>query len=339
MKKLLLLASLLPLTLIGQQHHDSIQNDSSEHRQKKFVKFVSISGYAGGDFYRDGFEDRTIFQQAAPNSVVAFADISGYTNWDGSMFYMGTRTAMTSGLNVNLHLRCQKKFGELRFGISHSIVNVASQQYTLQSTTSLDTTALPGGQTLYTDSVATSSYSLGWNADVIHLNIAWIVRSDPRRWINLYTGVGFFAGIGYNGIITTSHYHNSYHQHTIYGSGGGGGMYTSNHEQLVEVVEQFRAPMFTSFGVYTPIGMNIRLGHRKNIFGHLAVFGEYNGAIMFVNPEGTNSKIRTVSTMYGGVRWYVHAPGKPKGKGKNHHSGHRHHHHRDENRENGNEPR
>src|SRR5688572_5787591 len=104
MKKILLALLLLPLVTSAQQE------DSTKRRDPKFVKIVSINAFGGGDFYRDGYEDRTMFQQAAPNSALPFADVSGYTNYSGG-FYVYGRSAATAGLNVNLHLRCQKKFG------------------------------------------------------------------------------------------------------------------------------------------------------------------------------------------------------------------------------------
>lgn len=293
-------------------------DDTLKRRDPAFVKFTSISVYGGSDFYRDGFEDRTIFQQAAPGSSIAFADISGYTNWDNSFIYSSGMMNSTTGMNVNLHLRCQKRTGELRFGFSHSAINIASQYYTQESTTPKDTTWLPGGEALFTDSISTSQYSLNWDADLIQLHVGWIIRSDPKRWFSFYTGIGFTGGIGYNGVIEMNHSHYSY----LYHSSAQNGMnYSTNHKEISYNEEKYRAPGFTTFGIYTPVGMNLRLGTRNNVFKHLAVFAEYNGAIMFISPEGLNTKVRTLSAMSGGVRWYVHAPGKPKSdkKMKRHH--------------------
>lgn len=349
MKKLTLLAALIPVIAFAQ--NDSIQpdppfvviptagdcryplmawdrnniiagadhgDDSLNDQNRPFVKFTSINVYGGGDFYRDGFEDRTIFQQAAPNSSIAFADISGYTNWDNTIIYSSSMMNATTGMNVNMHLRCQKKTGELRFGFSHSAINIASQYYSQESTTPMDTTWLPGGEVLLTDSIALSQYSLNWDADLLQLHIGWIIRSDPKRWLSFYTGIGFCGGFGYNGVIEMNHNHYSY----LYHSSAQSGMnYSSNHEQISLVEEKYRAPGFTSFGIYMPVGMNLRLGTRNNVFKHLALFGEYNGAILFVSPKGLNTKVRTLSAMSGGVRWYIHAPGKPKSdKRKREHS-------------------
>lgn len=95
MKKLLLAIFLLPALLNAQQ-------DSTRPRHGKFVRFVSINAYSGVDIYRDGYEDRTLFQQAAPTSTLAFGDMAGYSNNDNFLY---TSLSATSGVNVNLHLR------------------------------------------------------------------------------------------------------------------------------------------------------------------------------------------------------------------------------------------
>lgn len=314
MKKILLVVLLFPSLLIAQQ-------DSVRPRHGKFVRFVSISGYMGGEIYREGFSDRTVFQQATPSSTLAFADISGYGN--NSMGYgMFTNTSTTNGINVNLHLRCQKKFGELRFGISHSLVSFASQDYSMETTTHLDTTMLPGGEALITDSVAYSGFSYDWYADIIQLHLGWIIRTDPKRIVNLYTGLGFYGGIGFNGVLEYNHIHSSRHEH--YNPANGNLFYASNYEVATQISERYRAPVFKSFGVYIPVGFNIRLGRRNNFLRHLTVYGEYNGALQFLVPKDVDPKVRTVSGMYGGMRWYIHAP-KGKKKGDGHHGGKHHH--------------
>jgi hypothetical protein len=280
------------------------QTDSTDTDNGKFIRVVSISAYGGGDTYRDGFEDRTIFQQGAPTSTLAFVDLGGYTNERG-LFYFN-QTGITNGININLHLRCQQKYGELRFGISHNRVNVASQSYSMSTVTTVDSDTLSNGEIFYTDSIALSSYRYNWNSDILHLNIGWIVRTDPRRWVNLYTGFGVFAGLGFNGIITATQ--ERYSHRSTYGNVNSNYSYESDFENEIIAQEQFRAPSFTSIGAYVPIGFNVRLGRRNDFLKHLTVFGEYNGAVQFLAPKGTDSKIRTVSSMYGGARWYIHAP-------------------------------
>lgn len=349
MKKILLAALMFPALLVAQQDSVAVQpdppfisvptapdcqypafpsrdhniiadGDSVEEKHKKFVRFVSISAYGGGEIYREGFQDRTVFQQVTPNSTLAFADVTGHGNSNFG-YGMLLNSSTSSGINVNLRLRCQEKFGELRFGLSHSMVSFASQYYYMETVTPLDTTLLPGGEALHSDSVAYSTFSYDWYSDIIQLHLGWIVRTDPKRLVNLYTGVGFYGGIGFNGVLEYNHRHSSLHQHYL--ASGGGMNYTTNYEVISNVNEKYRAPMFKSFGVYVPIGFNIRLSRRNNFLRHLTLYGEYNGAIQFLVPKDVDPKVRTVSGMYGGMRWYFHAPGGKKKGGKWH--GHRHH--------------
>ncbi len=302
MKKLILVAFLAPSLLFA-------QNDSTES-QKKLIKVISISLYGGGEFYREGFEDRTIFQQAAPSSTVAYGDLAGYTTGNGFLFRYGN-TNISNGINVNFRLRGQARFSELRIGLAHSVTGYAYQSYTQESRTYMGITTLPGGEIVTTDSVSYASYSYSWDADVIQLNLAWLVRTNPRAWLNAYTGFGIMGGIGYNGILEYNHIHTSHYEH----DGGTTSIhYTSNREVISHTNEQYRAPMFTSFVAYIPMGFNLRLGKRNNFFKHIALFGEYTGAIQILSPKGVDSKVRTSAGAMGGVRWYIQAPGGGKAR-------------------------
>lgn len=297
MKKLLLLASLTPAFLFAQQNSDTTA------RPKKLIKVVSFSLYGGGETYREGFEDRSVFQQAAPQSSLAFADISTYNQDDGFFIRYGNANS-SKGLNAALSLHGQKH-SELRVGIAHSTTSYAYQSYTKESRTFIGTSTLPGGEVVTTDSVTYASYTYGWNADIIHLNAAWILRSNPNNWVNVYTGFGGSAGIGYNGVLEYNHSHSSEFQHS---SSVGGSHYTSNRTVISEVTERYRAPLFGAYSIYIPIGFNVRLGKRSHFLSHMALFGEYNGALNILKPANMDAKLRTSSGGYGGIRWYVHAP-------------------------------
>lgn len=314
MKKLLFALALLPLALNAQQdstrrHYGNAddRDDTSDTRHRKLFKVVSISAYMGGEFYRDGFQDRTIFQQAAPGSNLAFADLSGYNDQPGFYSNVVGRTGTTAGMNVQLHVRGTPRYSEIRVGVGHSVVNVSSQYYYRQTTTRVDTISMSNGDMLFVDSVSSSNYRFDWYTDVIQLNLGWIVRSDPKRKFNVYTGMGIYGGVGFNGIIEAEHSHASYQR--TYSEGQMNNIsYTTNFTTEILVRERSRAPMLGSFGVYVPMGFNLRLGRRNNVLRHMTIYGEYNGAVQFILPKGVDPKVSTLSSFSGGLRWYVHAP-------------------------------
>jgi hypothetical protein len=309
MKKILLLPALLPLLLSAQQ-------DSTDNEPQKFIKVISISAYGGGEMYREGFEDRSVFQQAAPNSTLAFADLSGYGTSNGWFIRYGNVNSI-SGLNVNLRLRGQK-FSEVRVGIGHSVTSYSYQSYSKESRTFIGTSTLPGGDVVSTDSVSYASYNYAWYSDVMQLNLAWILRSNPRNWLNVYTGLGVSGGIGYNGVLEYNHIHTSEYRHST----TTGNVHSTTHREVIsEANERFRAPVFGFYSAYIPIGVNIRLGRRNTFLSHIALFGEYTGAVQLLTPKGVDSKVRTSSGGYGGVRWYIHAPGGDRNRNKSYKRG------------------
>jgi hypothetical protein len=327
MKKLLLLALLAPTFLFAQNSSypkfgrlqaypvtcsyksvllpDDTGDDSSE-TQKKFIRVISIAAYSGGNIYTDGYEDRTLFQKAVPGDPMMFADLTGYNNQVYYYDYGRVNANFTKGIMVSTRLRCQKKFSELRFGISHSKEMVSNQYYLKQSTTQIGTSALPGGETLITDSTHESSYYYKWYTDVLSLEISWIVKSDPRKILNCYTGFGLTGGIGYNGVISVDHLENSYHANRS--NGPSNLYYTSNAQIHQQSYSRSAAPTIAQFGGYIPIGFNLRLGKRHTFFSHLTLFGEYQGAMYLLTVPGVTSKLRTSSNIYGGLRYYIRAP-------------------------------
>lgn len=323
MKKILLLIGLFPVALSAQRSDSTSNTDDSTGTNKSFIQVNSIGLYAGGDTYRDGFEDRSIFQQAVPSSALAYSDLTGYSNTSGYAIYYTNAGNASEGISLNLHLRCQKKFGELRAGLTHTNVNIASQYYSRSSSTITDTTTLPGGDIIYTDSVNQSYYRYNWNSDLITVHLGWVVHTSPRRLTNLYTGIGFSAGMGFNGIYNAEY--QNYSQKYYESQSTGGYMGTAGDmEEIAHIQEAFKAPSFTFWSVYVPVGINIRLSRRQNFWGHSAFYFEYQGAVQFVSPAGVNSKIRTASTFAGGLRWYIRAPKSLREEGHHRHDHPRH---------------
>lgn len=312
MKRLLFILFALPLALAAQE-------DST-----KKVKVVSVNAWIGGNITRGGFEDRTIFQQATPSSSLAFADLAGYGNQGGSFPFDNTYTNSNRGLMVYLKL-CDCKASEFRIGIENGKSTISSQFYSKETSTILFTTPLPGGGILVSDSVYRSDYRYEWSSDAIALNLGWIVRTKPGRIFSVYAGGGIFSGLGFNGKINNSFLERSRIQHTSGAPTYVG--YSTASQTHTDVEENFKAPGYSYFGAYIPVGFNVRLGRRNAILSHLVYFGEYQGAIQFLKPAGFDMRIRTSSGMISGLKWYITAPqwGWKKGNYKDGVKKHKHH--------------
>ncbi|HTF02985.1 MAG TPA: hypothetical protein VK826_03135 [Bacteroidia bacterium] len=319
MKRILLSLLFAPVLL-------NAQDDSTANQ--KCIRIVSVAAYGGGSMVRSGFEDRTVFQQAAPSSSLAHGDLTGYGNGGGWIIRSyGLYLNAANGLMVNFQLPKIQRHSEFRAGIQHNTTTISSQYYRRETSTQKDTTTLPGGGMLVTDSVRTSNYSYSWTSDILAIDLSWIVRSQPNRIVNVHTGFGIFGGIGFNGVIDNyfddvSRDRNSSQSPTYVN-------YYTNEIEHAHVEEHFRAPGFGYYGLYIPVGFNIRLGRRNNFFGHMAIFGEYQGSIQIISAKGVDLRVRTASALNGGLRWYIDAPhsGKHKkgrGEGHKHHNGQEH---------------
>ncbi|MFM2018524.1 MAG: hypothetical protein RL007_2180 [Bacteroidota bacterium] len=301
-------------------HHHDFSGDSTEHNSS-FIKVISVSVGGGAQIIRTGFQDVSVIQQAAPSSSLAFADLSQYGN--GGLFsgiFGNFNSGSTKGIAVNVRFGCQKKFSETRFGIYHSTIGITSQNYSLTSSVSIDTTAVPGG-TFVTDSIFTSSYNYNWYSDVISLEASWIARTNPARIVSFYTGFGMNFGAGFNGVIENSFVENTYFMH--YGTGDVTSTYMTGYTTRTDIQERFRAPGFFFTTANIPVGMNIRLGRRNPILRHIVLHYEYQGQLQMLFPSGIDAQVRTASAFTGGVKWLIHPPKVNRGHGwKNNH---RHH--------------
>lgn len=348
MKNLLLASALLPALLNAQQYtapqhtsfapvstagisersfdlHTPVRSaaEDSTASQQKLVKIISFSVAGGGEYYRDGYEDRAVFQQLQPNSPIMFADLSGYSNQlgFGSVRSMSFNSNSYASFSVNMRLRGQKNFSELRVGLLHSVVGLAAQDYSQETTTAQGQMQLPNGEMLYTDSVHMSSYSYRWYSDLLSLHAAWYLRSNPGRLFNCYTGLGLSGGIGYNGVVSASRSDYSYKRN--YSNGRSHIYYQSDFQSEVQDNEAYKAPAVAQFGAFIPIGANMRLSRRNNFLAHFALFGEYQGGLYLITCPKAETRIRTVSGLNGGIRYYVDAPkGKFRKEGRRHRGQH-----------------
>jgi hypothetical protein len=300
MKQLFLAFALFPCLLTAQEK-------TADSTHKKRIRVVSFGGYIGTDVYHEGAKDIAVFQQGAPSSALAFADLNGYVPRSGGTLQdLYRQTSATAGLTVNLQLPVQREYAEVRVALSHSRSVVSHQSYFTRGRTPLGTDTLTDGSVMYKDSISYSSYIYTWSADVIHLHVGWIVRTDPRRWLNCYAGLSVFGGAGVNGKIWATHFSETY-RHT----------YDAEHQiehlthgqSEIGPSERLRAPSLSSGGAYIPIGLNLRVGRRRDLASHLAVFGEYNGGVQFLKPKGMDALFRTTSSLWIGVRWYIDDPG------------------------------
>lgn len=297
MKHFLLLLLFTPFAVNAQ--------DDDSTRQKKMVKVISIAAMGGSELFREGFEDRTIFQESFPSSPLAFANLDGFLN-DQLFYRYDFTTNVTSGIFLNLRFREQKKFSEFRIGLSHSTTTIAAQYYSKQTITRTDTITLSNGDFLYTDSSEYSEYAYEWDNEVISLHLSWLVRTDPRNLLNLYTGIGLSGGIGFNGTYRASYTSTSVDR---YYNSNGHFLYAGNQEVHASIHEQFKAPFAGAFSAYIPIGANLRLARKPGRFlSHVALVAEYQGGIQFIFPGNSDTKVRTYSGLSGGVRWYIVAP-------------------------------
>ncbi|MCK6639868.1 MAG: hypothetical protein L6Q81_07255 [Bacteroidia bacterium] len=325
MKKLTALLLLLSGTLAAQSdtlrsHYQQNSVRDSSCGKQPCVKIISVTVSGGGQIYRTGFQDITLFREAAPSSSLAFADLSQHGNSMFSGLFGNLNSGTMKGVSVNLRFGCQKKFSETRFGIYHSTLGVSTQNYFYSDRIAIDTTPVPGG-TLVTDSVFNSSYSFDWYSDVLAIEAAWIVRSNPARIISVHSGFGMFFGMAVNGTIQNSFVESSYLRHS--GTGDVSTSYVTDFTTHTDIQERFRAPglFFTSLNI--PIGMNIRLGKRNPFLRHVVLHYEYQGQLQILVPSGMDVQLRTASGFNAGVKWMIHPP-------KNHHGGkgkHNHKHH------------
>jgi hypothetical protein len=264
---LLLLAT--GFTTFAQEDIDTLRKSRCFLNDFTILPTMGISGFP--------YSDVNDFQKLAPNSILLSKDLSAYSHGDNSG--IGHRRGMNGSMSPSLTLMAGLKFrgmehSSLRIGIGYASGTNFSSDYTLETTSIYDTLiSSKTAQKIYAQSSTIDRYSMKSSYEQLRLDVSYVLKAKLGRRFSFYTGLGATAGISFNNITEIQHTNHVYYD-------------GYKDDTSITGTESFHTKDAAAFSTYIPLGLNFRLGHRREFFKRISIFAETRPTVNFINiPE------------------------------------------------------
>jgi len=248
------------------QNDDKVQNTAIKKRKFKVVDAVIMPGMT---FNKSPLGSFTDFQKINPKSVLLNEPMEGYSTSNGYMGSMDPSFGANLGFNIANKTKTEYKANtQLRVGITFSQINMSNYLYKTDRKRFDTLTSSQTGQMLYSDSLTYSSYNMNYKAQQLRIDVSIIYRTNPAARWSVFGGLGFEAGesimaytdIGY------SEYSTVVSANTTSSSSGNIDM-PSRSERIINKNSY-------GYATYLPMGIDFRIGTKREFFKQLHVFYE-----------------------------------------------------------------
>lgn len=268
--------------------------DKNPGTNKKFE--IQDISFQTGFLLEQGANSTTAdFKALAPQSALLTGDFSGYKSYPYYYSYSGGNSMNVSATDpgnslspmasVLLGIKINKKEGVskfnplLRVGLAYySKSGLNSGLYKSERTTFDKFTSAQTGQTVFLDSVSLKTLNMNYSSQQLRLDGSMIFRTDPEKRWSIYTGFGITVGMSFN--ATTDIYSSKsdwVESRLINESIDDSYPYQRNDEDFVK--ESFRNKSNFGASAFIPIGIDHRLGKKREIWKQLHVFAELRPGI------------------------------------------------------------
>lgn len=267
-------------------------NKVPENKPAKCPMQITDAGFSlGGFFQKSPVGSFTDFQLLNPQSVLLSGNMEGYTvsngfgNIGGPVFDAGIGFAMRDKENTNSVSNTQLRIGISFLGLNMSNYLSKTDRVPYDTLTSSQT-----GQTIYSDSVTYHSYSMNYTSQQVRFDISVIYRTNPAARWSVYGGLGFEAGQSVTAYSDINYNESS----SIIPSNGLSAVYNADKSRTERIINKNNY----GYAAYLPLGIDFRVGTKREFFKQLHLFYEARPFINYNNiPElgttgGLGVKIR-----------------------------------------------
>jgi hypothetical protein len=254
------------------------QNDiklQNEEIKKRKLKVVDAAIAPGITFHISPLGSLSDFQRINPKSVLLNENMDGYTISNGFMASGGPTFSANLGLNIANKAKTEYKSNtQLRIGITFSEISM-SNNLSKTDRKRFDTlTSSQTGQMVFSDSITYSSYNMNYKTQQLRIDVSIIYRTNPAARWSVFGGIGI--EVGESIMAYTDINHSEYSTVTSAGSTSG----TSYSSNTPYRSEQNINKNTYGYATYLPMGVDFRIGNKREFFKQLHLFYE---ARPFVN--------------------------------------------------------
>jgi hypothetical protein len=276
------------------------QDINPKHPCFKVTSFSTSLGFTGAMTSNTNSDYYSL--QGAVDDPALFVDITGFSkssnNWNYNGMQMGPGSFSYGGsfngsLAFNLGLTpYSKKLGkyrenrELRFTVGGNMGVRNSFEYYDNNTFVIDTfQSVNGTGVVYADSSIYNSYYYELNFTELNFGLSYLFKTDVKRVVHFYTGLGLNYGIALRSLVNVSqytnrsvYYYNEYNKPNENESGFYGNMNNNGYSDTYSDTKLTKPMQFVR--AYIPLGLSIRLSKKtESFFNHVNLYTELNPGI------------------------------------------------------------
>jgi hypothetical protein len=227
------------------------------------------------------------FQKLVPQSILLNNNFANYTSTNNTI----TNTAFSAMIGIKFRNNKQTAYKSnplLRLGISYFSGTNLSTSLSKNDYKTFDTlTSTKTGQTVYNDSLTSQKYNMQYAAEQLRFDVSLIFRTNTKARWSLYGGVGISSGFSFNAITNITYTKNF--STTLFPNGSNNKVPNSNRE---EQTEEFKNKSTFVFSSYLPIGIDFRLGRKKDFWKKLHLYYEARPYISFNSVPELSTLVR-----------------------------------------------
>jgi hypothetical protein len=226
------------------------------------------------------------FKSLAPQSVLLQNNLQNYAQFNGNSTTGNNAFSVMLGLKFSNKEKQQYKSNPtLRLGITYFAGSTLTSSYSKGDRTLFDTlTSSQTGQTILVDSVVSQSYNMNYSAEQLRFDGSLIFRTNPEARWSFFTGIGVMAGLSINA-QTTINYNKRISAETRNSNSTYLSLYDYS-DSFSSIDETFRNSSNFGFTGYIPMGVDFRIGKKKEFWKRTHLFIELRPAINITSiPE------------------------------------------------------
>jgi len=258
-------------------------------QEPKAIKKISIQDvYIQTGFFSENNTNTSLsdFKTLAPQSVLLNNDMSDYFQSSGMNTTTNNMFSIMLGLQFSDKEKASYKANPLlRLGVSYFSTTTMTCGFYKEDRTPYDTlTSAQTGQTAYVDSLTSQRYSMNYSSEQLRIDGSLIFRTNPEARWSLFAGIGFTAGLSINA-NTDIYYRENSRTETRYANGSTFSSY-GNYNPDNGKTEKFKNKTNLGISTYIPMGIDFRIGKKKEFWKRTHLFYELRPGINITSiPE------------------------------------------------------
>ncbi|MFY9309087.1 MAG: hypothetical protein WAQ28_08595 [Bacteroidia bacterium] len=281
MKNCFVIVMCMGITTVFGQNNTGAQQPPAKEKKIKVTDASIMGGFMNME--ASVYGSLTDFQLLNPQSLILNENMDGYSSGYGYGGYtydfrLGALNSGLFGANLGLSFKEKpKSLTQIRVGVAVSGTSV-SNFISRTDRSPYDTlTSSQTGQTIYQDSITYHSYSMEYRARQLKLDVSLIYRMYPSARWSMYGGIGLQAGTSLSAYSDIN-----YNEYVVIEGQESNGSYDAS----VRRSERFKNKNVQEFVAYIPVGVDFRLGKRKEFLKQIHLFTEIRPYVSVLNiPE------------------------------------------------------